>query len=145
VKLGQEATFTVDAYAARDFSGQVSAIYPKALKEQNVVEYDVVISIKDTQGLLKPDMTANVTISAETHNGVLSVPTKAIRREGGQKVVYVLENGKPVARPVKTGVRDTQYTEIVSGVTEGTSVLVGELQTPGGTSKTPPPSSAQGK
>jgi multidrug resistance efflux pump len=145
VKLGQQATFTVDAYADRDFSGQVTAIYPKALREQNVVEYDVVISIKDAQGLLKPDMTANVTILAETHSGVLSVPTKAIRREGGQKVVYVLDKGKPVVRPVKTGVRNTEYTEIVSGVTEGTVVLVGEPQTPGAKATTPPASSPQGK
>lgn len=126
VKVGQQATFTVDAYPDRDFSGAVTAVYPKALKEQNVVEYDVVVSIKYEGGLLKPDMTANVTIAAETHPDVLSVPTKAIRREGGQKVVYVIQEGQPVATPVKTGVRDTQYTEIKSGVAEGATVLLGE-------------------
>jgi HlyD family secretion protein len=145
VKVGQQATFTVDAHAGKDFSGQVSAVYPKAIKQQNVVEYDVVINIEDTQGLLKPDMTANVSIAAETHAGVLSVLTKAIRREGGQKVVYALENGVPVAHPVKTGVRDTQYTEIISGVTEGTTVLVGETPANGDKAKAPAPSSPQGK
>jgi RND family efflux transporter MFP subunit len=145
VKLGQQVTFTVDAYADRDFSGQVTAIYPKALKQQNVVEYDVVIGIKDPQALLKPDMTANVTIAAETHNHVLAVPTKAIRREGGQKVVYVLQGGKPVTTPVKTGVRDTEYTEIVSGVTEGTVVVVGGPQGPGDKPKVPAPGSPQGR
>jgi len=84
-----------------------------------------------------------VTILAETHNHVLSVPTKAIRREGGQKVVYVLQNGKPVPTPVKTGVRDSEYTEIISGVTEGATVLVGE--SPAAGREAPPPSSPQGK
>ena len=145
VKVGQEATFTVDAYPDRDFAGQVTAVYPKALKEQNVVEYDVVVSIADTQGLLKPDMTANVTISAEAHADVLTVPTKAIRREGGHKVVYVLVNGKPVARPVTTGVRGTEYTEILSGVAEGTHVLMGESPAAGGQTKASAPSSPQGR
>ena len=136
VRLGQQATFTVDAYPDKEFPGQVSAVYPKAFIEQNVVEYDVVIAIKDTGTLLKPDMTANVTIFAEEHPKVLSVPNKAIRREGGQKVVYVIEGGKAVPRPVKTGVRDTQYTEILSGVTEGAVVLVGGPEPPKGQTKT---------
>jgi len=90
-------------------------------------------------------MTANVTIAAETHPNVLSVPTKAIRREGGQKVVYVVQEGKPVATPVKTGVRDTEYTEIKSGVTEGATVLVGEPEVAADRPKQPATTPTQGK
>ncbi len=147
VRVGQQATFTVDAYPDREFSGQVSAVYPKALIQQNVVEYDTVITVKDTGKLLKPDMTANVTIFAEKHPNVLCVPNKAIRRESGQKVVYVIESGKAVARPVKTGVRDTQYTEILSGVSEGATMLVPEPERSKGQTKTPAtaPAAPRGK
>jgi multidrug resistance efflux pump len=147
VKLGQEATFTVDAYADKEFTGQVTAVYPKALTQQNVVQYDTVVTVTDTQQLLKPDMTANVTISAERHPQVLSVPNKAIRRENGQKVVYVLEGGTVVPHPVKTGVRDTQYTEILSGVEDGMTVLVGEPEATKSkaTNQTVPTASPQGK
>ncbi|MFP4250419.1 MAG: efflux RND transporter periplasmic adaptor subunit, partial [Armatimonadota bacterium] len=86
---GQEALFFVDAHPDQEFTGEVTAIYPKAEMEQNVVEYDVVIVIDDTHGLLKPDMTANVTIMMEAREDVLTVPNAAIRREGGRRVVYV--------------------------------------------------------
>jgi macrolide-specific efflux system membrane fusion protein len=142
VKVSQGATFTVDSYPDKEFTGEVSAVYPKAVTQQNVVEYDTVITVSNTDMLLKPDMTANVTIFAEKHPGVLSVPNKAVRREGGQKVVYVMEGGKPVAVPVKTGVRDTEYTEILSGVDEGQTVLVGELAAPKSGDGPQPPSPA---
>ncbi len=126
VKVGQDAVFTVDAYAAQDFTGRITSISPKALIAQNVVEYEAIIAIDNVDGSLKPDMTATVTIFAEQHEDVLCVPNKAIRREAGQKVVYVLENGAPVAQPIKTGARDGHYTEVLSGVEEGARVLVGE-------------------
>jgi len=60
VQTGQAATFTVDAYPDREFTGIVTAIYPKAVLDQNVVTYDTVIAIDRTEGLLRPEMTANV-------------------------------------------------------------------------------------
>lgn len=127
VKERQEALFFVDAYPDQEFTGRVTAIYPKAQMEQNVVEYDVVIEIDDTHGLLKPDMTANVTIMMEAREDVLTVPNGAIRREAGRRVVYVEENGQFTPRPVETGLRDASHTEILSGVQVGDRVLVGEL------------------
>ncbi|MGI5819192.1 MAG: efflux RND transporter periplasmic adaptor subunit [Armatimonadota bacterium] len=128
VEEGQQAVFFVDAYPDREFIGEVTAIYPQAQMEQNVVEYDVVIEIDDTHGLLKPDMTANVTIMMEAREDVLTVPNAAIRREGGRRVLYVEENGQFSPRPVEIGLRDASQTEILSGVDEGETVLVGDLE-----------------
>jgi RND family efflux transporter MFP subunit len=125
---GQQAVFFVDSYPDQEFIGEVTAIYPKAQMEQNVVEYDVVVTIDDTHGLLKPDMTANVTIMMEAREDVLAVPNAAIRREGGRRVVYVQEGGQFVPKAVDTGLRDASYTEILSGVQAGDMVLTGELQ-----------------
>jgi hypothetical protein len=54
------------------------------------------------------------------------VPNKAIKREGGKKVITVLENGKPVQKAIKTGWKDSGYTEVIEGVREGDLVIVGE-------------------
>ncbi len=128
VKEGQKAIFFVDAYPDQEFTGEVTAIYPQAQMEQNVVEYDVVIAIDELRGLLKPDMTANATIMMEARENVLAVPNAAIRREGGRRVVHIEENGQFTPRPVETGLRDSSYTEILSGVQEGDTILVGELE-----------------
>jgi RND family efflux transporter MFP subunit len=128
VQEGQEALFFVDAHPDREFTGEVTAIYPQAQMEQNVVEYDVVIEIDDTHGLLKPDMTANVTIMMDAREDVLTVPNAAIRREGGRRVVYVAENGQFTPKAVEMGLRDASYTEILSGVEAGDIVLTGELE-----------------
>jgi RND family efflux transporter MFP subunit len=127
VKVGQSVTFTVDSYPDEEFEGTVTAIYPKAIIDQNVVNYDVVVTIANPRGLLRPDMTANVTIAVATREDVLAVPNKAIRREDGTKVVYVMQNGSPERRAVKTGWKDSDYTEILSGLEEGESVLLGDM------------------
>lgn len=127
VKVGDSATFTVDSYPDEEFEGRVTAIYPKAIIDQNVVNYDVVVTIANPRGMLRPDMTANVTISIATKSNVLAVPNKAIKREEGAKVVYVIANGKPVCRRIRTGWKDSDYTEVASGLREGDRVVVGDI------------------
>jgi RND family efflux transporter MFP subunit len=128
VKVGQGATFTVDAYPGKEFSGKVIAIYPKAITQQNVVYYDVVIAINDTEGLLRPDMTASVTIYAVKRENVLTVPNRAIRREEGKRYVYTAADNVISKREVKVGFRDSNYTEIVEGLKEGERVILGEVE-----------------
>ena len=130
VHVGQKAVFTVDAFPDREFAGEVVAIYPKAVIQENVVNYDVVVSITTAyEGLLRPEMTANVTIYLEAREGVLAVPARAVKRERGRSILYVLADGRPEPRPVKLGWRDGQWVEVVSGVREGQTVL---LKSPGG-------------
>lgn len=127
IKPGLEATFAVDSFPDKDFRGEVTAIYPKATIQDNVVYYITVISIENPEGKLKPDMTVNATILLNKRENVLAVPSKAIKREGGKKVVTVLENNKPVQKAVKTGWKDGAYTEIVEGLKEGDNVITGEI------------------
>lgn len=129
VKVGQEATFTVASFPDKDFKGKVMAIYPKAIIQDNVVYYITIISADNPEGLLKPEMTATVNISLQKKENVLTVPSGAIRRDGGKKVVFVMQNNQPVKREVKTGWKDSSYTEILSGLNEGERVVIGE--TPG--------------
>ena len=126
IKPGLEATFSVDSFPETEFKGGVSAIYPKATIQDNVVYYITVIAIENPAGKLKPDMTVNATLYLDKRSAVLAVPSKAISREGGSKVLMVLEGGKSVARPIKTGWKDGQYTEVIEGVREGDLVVTGE-------------------
>jgi len=125
VRLGQRALFTVDAFPAQEFEGRVTAIYPKAVIQENVVNYDVVIDIQTPyRGLLRPEMTTNVTILLESREDVLAVPAKAVRRERGKSVVYVSAGGRLEPREIKVGWRDGLWIEVVSGLQEGQTVTL---------------------
>jgi len=126
VKPGQKALFTVDSFPNQEFEGRVNAIYPKAVIQENVVNYDVVIEITGPPaGLLRPEMTASVTIFLDQRKGVLALPARAIRRERGKNVVYVPDkDGQPRQREIKVGWKDGQWVEIVSGLSEQEPVLL---------------------
>jgi macrolide-specific efflux system membrane fusion protein len=125
VKPGQKAIFTVDSFPALEFEGKVVAIYPKAVLQENVVNYDVVVEITTPyDGILRPEMTASVTIRLEAKENVLAVPLKAVKREGGKNVVQVFADGRSQPREVKIGWKDSQWIEVLSGLEEGESVLV---------------------
>ncbi len=127
IRTGLETAFTVDTYPDTDFLGTVTAIYPKAVIQDNVVNYIVTVGITDVEDkILRPEMTASVTILLETRKNVLSIPTSAITRERGERFVTVLEDGNPVRRKIKIGWKDDGYTEITSGLQEGEEVVVSE-------------------
>jgi macrolide-specific efflux system membrane fusion protein len=120
VQVGQKAVFTVDTFPAREFEGEVVAIYPKAVIQENVVNYDVVVGVTSAyHDLLRPEMTASVTILMEGRRGALAVPTQAVKRERGKNIVYVAGTGQPKPQEVKIGWKDNQWIEIVSGLEEG--------------------------
>jgi len=124
VKEGMRATFTVDAYPSTVFEGAVEAIYPTAILQDNVVYYDVVLTISDDfVGRLRPEMTANVTIHADKRDGVLSVPMRAVKRKAGVSVVQVKGADGPRPQEVETGLDDGEFVEIISGLAEGQTVV----------------------
>lgn len=124
VHPGQRALFTVDAFPAREFPGKVVAIYPKAVLLENVVYYDTVIQIEGNDDkVLRPEMTASVTISLDAKSGVLAIPAKAVKRERGKNFVYTAGDGQPQAQEVKVGWKDGPWIEVVSGLNEGDTIL----------------------
>ena len=125
VRVPQQAIFTVDAFPADEFEGRTTAIYPKAVIQDNVVNYDVVIDITTPyRDMLRPEMTANVTILLETRKDVLAVPAKAVHRVHGKNIAYVLVRGQPEERAVKIGWKDNGWIEVAAGLQEGETVLL---------------------
>ena len=139
VKEGQRVTFTVDAFPDDSFEGAVTQVRQQATTESNVVTYEVVISAPNKDLKLKPGLTANVTIFTLEKNDVLAVPSKALRFtpneaflskgeqiadcEGDHKI-WTREGNTFKAHKVETGTTNGMVTEIVSGIKEGTEVLV---------------------
>jgi HlyD family secretion protein len=79
IRVGQEATFTVDAYPNQTFRGRVVQIRLNPTVVQNVVTYDTVIDFDNPEMKLFPGMTAYVTIPVATAEDVLEVPNTALR------------------------------------------------------------------
>jgi RND family efflux transporter MFP subunit len=124
VHLGQQASFAVDAYPARDFNGRIGAIYPSATIQDNVVKYVVAIDVADdSTELLRPEMTASVHIAQESRS-VLAIPARAVRRQNGRNVVYVRGPGGDESRPVRTGWRDGPFIEIIDGLRNGERIVL---------------------
>jgi macrolide-specific efflux system membrane fusion protein len=127
IAVGQPARFTVDAFPERVFEGEVAAIYPRAEIRDNVVNYVAVVRFPAPEDrVLKPEMTAAVSIVLARRENALVVPRRAVRAEGGRTVVRVPgEGGAAAVRPVVTGQRDEASCEILEGLREGEAVLVG--------------------
>jgi HlyD family secretion protein len=79
VKVGQTATFTVDAFSTRTFTGTVSQIRLQPTTVQNVVTYTVMIDVDNKDMALLPGMTANVTVDVQKAQNVLIVPAAALK------------------------------------------------------------------
>ncbi|MGE5338951.1 MAG: efflux RND transporter periplasmic adaptor subunit [Gemmatimonadota bacterium] len=79
MRVGQPASFTVDAFPGRTFNGRVTQIRKSAVNVQNVVTYTVLVSASNEGGQLMPGMTANVRIVTDTRDSVLKAPNAALR------------------------------------------------------------------
>jgi HlyD family secretion protein len=132
VKAGQLATFTVDSFPGQTFQATVRQVRHEATNVQNVISYDVVLDVVNTASQLLPGMTANITIRTAHSEGVLKIPSSALRyRPDDVKTklgtaVYILgPDNHPVAHPIKTGISDGRFTELLAGdLKEGDALIV---------------------
>ncbi|MBI3815845.1 MAG: efflux RND transporter periplasmic adaptor subunit [Nitrospinae bacterium] len=139
IKSGQPVEFTVDAYPDIIFKGSVSEIRNAPITVQNVVTYDVVVKVDNSEMKLKPGMTANVSVKVSNKKDVLLIPNAALRlrlaemqdkaaKRGKGSGVWIIEEGKPKRVSVITGISDGNYTELISGdIKEGEEVVVESL------------------
>jgi HlyD family secretion protein len=87
IKTAQDVEFTVDAYPENTFHGIVDEIRIAPITVSNVVTYDVVIKVDNSDLKLKPGMTANVSIIVASKDGVLKIPNAALRFKPSEKEV----------------------------------------------------------
>jgi HlyD family secretion protein len=142
VAAGQAVTFHVDAYPDKAFRGSVAQVRLQPTVSQNVVTYVTVIDVSNPNLELKPGMTATVAIEIARRDGVLQVPSAALRVRpsadllarlgaaaapavrGGGRVVWRYADGALKGVPVETGVSNGTMTELRGGdVAEGATVV----------------------
>jgi HlyD family secretion protein len=151
IREGQAVRFTVDAFPDKSFAGVVKQIRLNPTTQQNVVTYDVVVTVDNPGQILLPGMTAYVNIVTAERKNALLVPNAALRfkpkdaiakgdaakgkgekREGDRGKVYVLENGQLKAVRVSTGITDNRVSEILSGdLKPGEAVVVEDTREAG--------------
>lgn len=145
IRVGQPATFSVDAYPGQVFRAAVAQIRQAPINVQNVITYDIVVAVSNPDLKLFPGMTANVTISTGHVSNALRIPKAALRFRpaSGSKpspatktqmsTVYVLDqSGQPKAVQVKTGISDANRLEALGdGLQEGQMVITGLVATAG--------------
>jgi HlyD family secretion protein len=126
---GASASFTVDAFPKVRFQGRVAQVRQAPVSVQNVITYDVVVTVDNPDLLLKPGMTATARIVAARSLKVLRVPSQALRftpaaastlglartTKPGQQVIWVERAGKLVSIPVTVGLVGDTFAEIKSG------------------------------
>ena len=135
IKENNRANFTVDAFPKRTFAGTVSQVRQSPQTLQNVVTYDVVVSVDNSDLALKPGMTAATRIVIDQRSDTLRVPSQALRyspsglrgKSADRLQVWVLRDAKPVAVSVTSGLDDDTFAEIVKGEFQpGDRVIVSE-------------------
>jgi RND family efflux transporter MFP subunit len=123
VRPGDTVNFTVEAYPSREMPAIVKRIDPVATIISGVVNYPVLATIARDGRLLKPDMTANITIKTAERQALV-VPNGAILGDGEERCVFLIRDGKPEKRVVTIGTRDAGFTEIKKGLSASDMVMV---------------------
>lgn len=140
VRVGQKATFTVDAYNGKTFTATVSKISQTDMDNSwnisnsssssssssaAVIYYSVTLDVDDPEGLLMPSMTARVEIETANKDSALAVPLSALKTDkNGTYVIVIKDDGTTENRYVETGIYGDEFVEIISGLSENEKVDV---------------------
>src|SRR3990170_1801496 len=115
IGLGQEATLSFDAILGREYHGQVTEVDLVGVSEQGVVSFKVTVELSDAEESIKQGLTAAVNIVANKVEDALLVPNRAVRVVNGQRVVYILRQGQPVAVEIELGGSSDLDSQVLSG------------------------------
>src|SRR5438093_1541436 len=150
LSAGMPTSFNVDAFPGETFKGVIRQIRNAPQSVQNVVTYDAVIDVDNSDMRLRPGMTANVTFTYAQKDDALRFPNAALRfrppaeiaaaaprPERDRRIVWVLRDGKPKPVIIRTGLSDGSVTEAAEGdLREGDALVTEAVGIPG--SNVPP-------
>ena len=128
LSVGNPATITLDAYGGSvPFTAKIISIDPAQSVRDGVSTYRAILKFDEQDPRIRSGMTANVTITTQERDGVLSVPQGLVLEREGKKFVRVKEEESVVEREVTTGsVSSLGSIEITSGLREGDVVVLSE-------------------
>ena len=125
IKIGQIANVRVDAFPDQSFAAEVRDIAPRAEKTNNVISFEVELTLLDPPPFLRIGMTADVSFQTGRTAESTLVPTVAIVTEDGKPgVLLVGKNDQPTFQPIELGSSGGSQSAILSGVKPGTRVFI---------------------
>lgn len=128
VFVSQDARVKVDAYRDRTFPGRVVRIAPLGEKVDNIIGFQVRVTIRDAERILRPQMSANAEIVIQEKKKVLVIPENIVIYDRERNTfVEVYETSAPNLRRrvlIKTGISNGTRTEVISGLQEGQKLVV---------------------
>jgi macrolide-specific efflux system membrane fusion protein len=127
-KVGSPATVSIDGIA-KTFRGTVSQVGP-VQSTSSGYSYPLVVALPTSSTGLFSGSTATIAITTSEAENVVAVPTSALSTVGARSFVVVMKAGTPTDKPVKIGIVGGVYTQIVSGLSVGTSVMLANLSEP---------------
>jgi len=142
IKVGQKAKYTLDGYQDRIFEGEVTQVRLASTTTNNVVTYTVIISVDNSEGLVIPGMSANVSIVTNSVKDALCVPAQALKftpDTNGKKYdnqgVWIQSKTGLKRYNIELGVSDDNRVQIISDeIKPGDKVVVSSI---GGKKKAP--------
>ncbi|MBI5963099.1 MAG: efflux RND transporter periplasmic adaptor subunit [Chloroflexi bacterium] len=125
VFVDQSAVLTFDAILGKQYNGRVVEVGQSGDTVQGVVSFTVTVELTDADELVKPGMTAAVTVVVEEVKDVVLIPNRAVRLVDGDRVVYKLVDGQPVQVKVQLGSSSDTESVLVSGdLKEGDLIIL---------------------
>lgn len=127
--IGQQAVVILEAWPEEELTGEIVSIAPKANKAGEIVTYQVHLRMNAGKLPIRSGMTANAELITARRENVLLVPNRAIiaDRQAGKYYVNRIQGDTVVKTEVTIGLRDKNYTEITSGLSEGDQLFIGEV------------------
>jgi cobalt-zinc-cadmium efflux system membrane fusion protein len=123
VKVGQQASVTVQSHPDRRFAGKVAWV--SDVVEEQTRTLRIRVEVDNREGLLRPGTFARIALQVASKDGVIAIAPAAIQRQGGEMVVFVDEGeGRYTRREVTLGIRTPEQVEIAWGLDPGERVVV---------------------
>ncbi len=124
---GQLAKVTLDAVKDKTYDARVERLDSVGTNTEGVITYNVYLTLETDDPVIRPGMTANVTITTQTRERALLVPNSALNQKDTGIFVTVKDANRTREVPVKIGIKSSQKSEVVSGLSENDEVIVSQL------------------
>lgn len=136
ITIGQAVMVSFDAVQGKSYNGKITSINGAGDSSSGSVNFTVTVELTDADQLIRPGMTAAVTVTVKEINDALLVPNRAVRVVDGKRIVYILQGGALTQVEVRLGATSDFNSEVVGGdLKEGDLIVLNPPSTtfgPGG-------------
>jgi HlyD family secretion protein len=127
LRMGQAVRISWDGLPGRVWSGEVSALPTNIINHGSRMIGEVLCAVDNQDKKLLPNVNVTaVVVTADTANA-LTLPREALHQQDNRSIVYIVEDGRLVGRPVQTGVANLTRIEITKGLSENDTVALASL------------------